>query len=63
MQKQGQECQRCLFYNAKGGRGECRLDPPRTSESGTTRWPVVDGQDWCGEFEEDPQAPRAEVKR
>ena len=43
-------------------RGECKKLPPTvihgtTGDTGT--WPIIEGGDWCGEFELTPNARRA----
>lgn len=60
-------CDGCAFYrtlpNTTGRpaeRGECRRSPPvfHPSGSGTYgRWPIVEQQEWCGEFRPAPRKP------
>ena len=50
-------CRACVFFRSPAPdrrTGTCHVNPPRTS---TARWPVVDGDEHCGEWVAlDPQA-------
>ena len=59
-------CTDCRFFVEKERLsdevfGECRRRPPVTLQKGgdVGHWPVVEGGDWCGEFELTPSARRA----
>jgi hypothetical protein len=44
-------CEKCKYFqcpipDATDNSGECRRYPPKED----TRWPIVQKQDWCGEF-------------
>lgn len=46
-------CKQCKFFEEirfKGG--ECRFNPPQLIEGYRAGWPGVQGNDWCGRFEQ-----------
>lgn len=44
-------CGNCDYFEEVRFRGgECRFDPPKTHESGPTRWPNTQRDEWCGRF-------------
>ena len=54
-----ESCERCVFYHVPQGgirnqpnSGRCRRNSPGPytgQESSKTHWPVVRGDDWCGQ--------------
>jgi hypothetical protein len=69
----GALCKRCAFYHPEVTRsqtnfasteaGECRRCSPPVigseygDEARAVGWPIVYGDDWCGEFEPDQESP------
>lgn len=57
IEKENQECSNCKFYS--GDRhGICRRYPPKiigfdSMDNQNSEFPVVDQDDWCGEWEMD----------
>ncbi|MFC1745019.1 hypothetical protein ACFL35_13585 [Candidatus Riflebacteria bacterium] len=51
-------CENCIFFEEReGGKGICRRYPPCPKPEGgiTAFWPVIELDDWCGEFEADEE--------
>ena len=44
-------CASCTFFDdaSSAETGVCRHNPP-TGGNGSTAWPAVTSQDWCGQF-------------
>jgi hypothetical protein len=56
-----QACRICRYYQPTPGaldQGKCRRYPPVADEFGTGRWPEVNADDWCGEFNLSGEAMR-----
>lgn len=47
-------CDECKFFHPSHGsvsRGECRRNPPVSSQDNPFgRWPIVGRDEWCGEY-------------
>lgn len=59
--RQGKSCGSCQFFDRtrafKNGTGACRKHPPTDYKikltGGTSDWPQVNANDWCGEWQGD----------
>ena len=54
-------CENCRFAErGEGpdeGLGECHRNPPRQSGNGGSVFPIIQFDDWCGEFQANPKEP------
>ncbi len=54
-----ERCDTCRFWlHDEANSGECHRYPPRAGRRGPSRFPVVTGDTWCGEW----QPPRKRVE-
>ena len=56
-------CRTCMYFDERAkktqftmGDGFCRRDTPRIDAEGSTVWPSVKLDDWCGQYAEDPDS-------
>lgn len=60
-------CDECRFFHLyfhTDTEGECRRSAPRAiAENNIGRWPTIDRDKWCGEFEYTPEIYAAKITR
>ena len=59
MKKAGEECGKCSYWQRLGEHtGECRINPPISTPSESSgRWLIINDDEWCGQFKEEPMPP------
>ena len=55
----GEKCDGCRYYHwwSRRNSGQCRRYPPKMVDKHADRWPYVEPDDWCGEFEPKVERP------
>ena len=71
MNTENHKCQNCEYYQRRQGKqdGKCCKRPPQVVTSinvkgvgmPKTAWPIVQKDDWCGEFEQKSDGPSQET--